>query len=80
MDDGGESGDGAVAASACPGGGDPQHAVLVAVCAWDLGGDLAMVLETVPMPPGEFGEVVGFTGLAEDRAGKSLLGSTATSK
>jgi len=50
--------------------GDPQHAVLVAVCAWDLGGDVAMMLEKVQMPPGEFGEVVGLTRLAADRAGK----------
>jgi hypothetical protein len=53
-----------------PRGSHPQHAVLVAVCAWDLGGDVAMVLEKVQMAPGEFGEVVGFTGLAADRAGK----------
>jgi hypothetical protein len=29
-----------------------------------------MVLEKVQMAPGEFGEVVGFTGLTADRAGK----------
>jgi hypothetical protein len=57
-------------ALACPRGGHPQHAVLAAVCARDLGGDVAMVLEEVQMAPGEFGEVMRFTGLAADRAGK----------
>jgi hypothetical protein len=53
-----------------PGGGYPQHAVLVAVCARDPCCDVAVVLEEVQMAPGEFGEVMRLAGLIADRAGK----------
>jgi hypothetical protein len=59
-----------VTALAGPGGGHPQHAVLGAIRAWQLRGDVAVMLEKVQMAPTEFGEVVRLAGLAADRTGK----------
>jgi hypothetical protein len=47
---------------------DAQHAVLGAVGARHLGGDVAVVLEEVEVPPSELGEVVGLAQLAAGRA------------
>lgn len=49
---------------------DPKHPVIGAVCARHLGGDVAVVLEEVEMPPSELGEVVGLAGPAAHRAGE----------
>src|SRR5512134_3191980 len=52
------------AALARPWHRDPQHPVFRAVGARHLGGDVAVMLEEVEMPPGELGEVVSLAGLA----------------
>jgi hypothetical protein len=44
--------------------------VFVALDPGDIGGEIAMVLEEVEMPPGEFLEVMSFAGLPALRARK----------
>ena len=38
--------------------------------AWQLGGDVPVILEEIQMPPSNFGEVMRFAELAADQTGK----------
>jgi len=58
------------AALAGPGNADPQHAVLRAVGAGDLGHDVAVMLKEIQMTPRDLGKVVRLAGLAARRAGE----------